>query len=753
MKRTLIAIATLLITAGLLTPAQPALAQPLTLAGSSLASSVSIFGPAGSVRVSTDPYRLEILDRSGQVRLAEVPNLPAAPTPYFGADPAPLGGNTGQAQPLVSPLVALVGTAPKLFYPALFWSGNLLTGVTTGIQYRATRVTALTRNTDGSATLAVASNSTFGLGFKVRIAPSAQAFAIKAEVTGPRLPGLSTLLTHSYDAPTDAAFHGFGGRHESTDLRGSVFHSWTEQENFGVGPLTDTVAAIPGSGGDKYMFPNGPTAAYYVQPQFISQKYGFLAAQYDLLRWRMAPDDTPQAWQVTSEAAHLDEVVIPADPATSIPALTALTGRHQVPPAWALQPQIDRLVYIQDNATTYLANVRADIERFRQGTAKPAVYRLEGWAILPLADLTAVLADLKNLGIRPLAYFRSFTSLDVAGTEASNHFSTALTHGYGARTALGTPYITGGTFGGPALVIDFTNAAARSWFAKRITDALDLGFDGFMADFGEQVQPDMHFANGELGTTMHNRYATLFQEVVDDTINKYRATHPGRTFFRYNRAGHLGSARYEVANFPGDESTDWGPASGLASLAPDMLNRAIGGAYGFSTDIGGYEDHLSGKTSAELLIRWAEWAVFSPIFRLHGSASEGSHMPWNYDAATLEKYEALASLRQQVAPLIRELWKKARATGMPITTPLWLAYPNDPQAAAQDQEWLLGPDLLVAPVVTQGSTTRTAYLPTGCWTYQPNGSSFTGARTVEVPAPLGTIPWFTRCGTDPLTRD
>ncbi|MFL6023950.1 MAG: TIM-barrel domain-containing protein [Marmoricola sp.] len=711
---------------------------------------VVVDGPAGSVRITADPYRLEILDPQGRVRLAEVANTPSPPTPYAGADPLPLGSDAVSAKPLVSPLVMLLGAAPKAFYPALFWSGNLLAGATVGMQYRATKVTGVTRASDGSTTLTVASNSPLGMGFSVQVTPTATSFDVRAAVTGNPLPGVAVLLTHSFASPAGDAFHGFGGRHESTDLRGTVFHSWTEQENFGVGPAADLIAALPGTGGDKYMFPNGPSGAYYVQPQFVSDDFGFQANQFDLLRWRMAPPDTPDAWQVTSAGPSLNEVVVPAGPRTSIPALTARSGRQQVPPSWALRPQLDRLVYTQDSAATYLANVDADLARFRAGTLVPSAYRVEGWGIIEPADLARVVGELKALGIHPLAYFRAFVSADVAGTEKPELFTTALTHGYGARTALGTPYITGGTFGGPAVVIDFTNPAARAWFVGRINTALDLGFDGFMADFGEQVQPDMHFANGELGTTMHNRYATLYQEVVDSTVKAYQQTHPGRSFFRYNRAGYLGSAAYEVANFPGDETTDFSRSSGLASLTPDMLNRAIGGAYGYSTDIGGYEDHLSGRTTAELLLRWAEWSVFSPTFRLHGSASSGTHMPWDYDATTLAKYEALAALRERVAPLVGRLWTAARATGMPITTPLWLAYPDDPTAAKQDQEWLLGKDLLVAPVVTQGAVERDAYLPAGCWKYQPTGLTYTGGRSVAVTAPLGTVPWFTRCGTSPL---
>jgi len=87
---------------------------------------------------------------------------------------------------------------------------------------------------------------------------------------------------------------------------------------------------------------------------------------------------------------------------------------------------------------------------------------------------------------------------------------------------------------------------------------------------------------------------------------------------------------------------------------------------------------------------------------------------------------------------------------MPIARPLWLAYPGDATAAKQDQQWLLGPDVLVAPVVTEGATSRPVYFPQGCWRSPDSGLEVTGPRTVTVPAPIDTLPYFFRCGTAPF---
>ena len=253
----------------------------------------------------------------------------------------------------------------------------------------------------------------------------------------------------------------------------------------------------------------------------------------------------------------------------------------------------------------------------------------------------------------------------------------------------------------PSTALDFTNPATVAYWNGIVAQMLGTGADGFMEDFGEQIMPDMYFHGGQTGVTMHNFYPVMYHQVTRAAVNAYLAAHPGRTFFSYARSGYTGSTGYEYANFPGDETTDFGPASGLSSLAPDMLNRSVGGAYAYTTDIGGYFNY-TGNTSKELLLRWAAWAALTPLFRLHNDGLTGTTMPWNIDADTVAKYTAFANLHNRFVPLIAQLWQEADATGLPIVRPLWLGDPGDAYGAKIGQEWLLGPDVLVAPVVTSG---------------------------------------------------
>ncbi len=181
-----------------------------------------------------------------------------------------------------------------------------------------------------------------------------------------------------------------------------------------------------------------------------------------------------------------------------------------------------------------------------------------------------------------------------------------------------------------------------------------------------------------------------------------------------------------------------------------MLNRGIGGAFGYSTDIGGYYDVTTPPTTKELFGRWAEWAALSPLFRLHGAILK-EHTPWSPEIRSVSLYRQLAELHLSAEPLILALWKQADETGVPIARPLYLEYPSDPQAALQNQEWMLGPDVLVAPVVKRRARSRAVYFPSGCWRSPETGQEVLGPQSVTVSATVRQLPFFFRCGTHPFT--
>ncbi|HEX8103753.1 MAG TPA: TIM-barrel domain-containing protein [Solirubrobacteraceae bacterium] len=701
---------------------------------------IVVEGDAGRVVVDRAPFSLRIEDRHGDTVLAEVPGGARAPLASAGFGPEPGGTRNAPPPALYAPLTFAVGAQVPVQDPGSAWEGNLLTGAQSTVQHAARDVVAA-RALDGDAAELELSTSDPTRRIVLRVSPDGPRFRIAARVTPED--GVAW-VADAFATAGDEAFHGFGGRHDHLDQRGHELFSWLDEENYSPGPFGPLFEAAPGTGGDRYLFPNGPSAAYYVQPLVVSSRpYGFLLAQSELSRLRMA-SDRPDAWQAAVAAPRIEYVVAPGAGARAIEALTALSGRHPEPPEWALRPQtsLNLTAATLTDPAAYEHQLDEQLAQIDRTGVRFSAFGIEGWFNLAPDRVRHYTAELRRRGIHPLLYFTPFLN---ATTDAA-----AIESGYSVRDVAGRPYYYTSPFGLLSLV-DFTNPAAVRWWQDRIARALDLGADGFMQDWGEQVLTGMRFHDGSTGAVMHNAYPIAYHRATREAVDRYeRAT--GRRILFFTRSGFTGtpgSARYEGANFPGDEHAEFSRGNGIGFLTTDMLSRGVGGAYGYSTDVGGYLDTY-GKVTKELWLRWVQWAVLSPVFRFHNSVGEGTRQPWSFDAETLAIYRRYEALRERAAPLIARLWREAAATGMPIARPLWLEDPGDPEGARQDQEWLLGHDVLVAPVVEKGAGERSVYFPRGCWQHGETGARYAGPGSARVRAPLASLPYFVRCGTDPF---
>ncbi len=702
----------------------PALAAGLAAALGALPSSaaaapLTLVTPGARAVVHPRPFRLTIAPARG----APVLRTTESPGDAGGVSYAGLGYSVGAEE-------------PELSVPRLGDSGPVLPGpLPLPERHAATRVTRAVR-TERGLTLTLATDDPAGRTISLRVAPGpAGTIRVRAAVRGP---GAVSAIALAFRSDRGEAFHGFGGRRESTNLRGRSFQSWVLD----------------------YRFPDASTGYYAPNPSFVSSHgYGLFLEGPRIARWRMG-SDLRSAWRVSVSGPRLALTVAPGGARHAIRALTSITGRHRLPPAWSLGPTLSRTFgVIGDGQGQYRSHVEDDLRHLLHTRLPVSAYAFEGWGGLPKPFVRRVVARLRARGIRSLLYLRSFVSNDIAGTEQPGSFARAVSRGYVARTATGAPYLLPSPFpGAQAAVVDFTNPAAREWWARRVAGLLDTGARGFMNDFGEQVLPDMHFHDGSTGATMHNRYPVLQARTTRRAVDRWSRGHRAARVFFFQRAGFAGrpgSAAYENAQFPGDETVDWQPATGLPSIVPDMLNRAVGGAPGFTTDIGGYaqftpEQPVMPATSPELFTRWAQASALTPFFRVHNSGLSGVRMPWSYGPATRRAWAAMARLHRLAEPLILRLWRSFRRTGIPMTRPLWLTDPVGGRGPRGDDEWMLGPNVLAAPVLRQGARARPVRLPPGCWRREGTGRALRGARTLRVPAPPAALPWFSRCGTRDL---
>ena len=149
----------------------------------------------------------------------------------------------------------------------------------------------------------------------------------------------------------------------------------------------------------------------------------------------------------------------------------------------------------------------------------------------------------------------------------------------------------------------------------------------------------------------------------------------------------------------------------LRMAVPQLCNLGMSGIAFAGTDVGGF----GADCTPELMCRWVQVGAFSPLFRNHSSMGSTFQEPWQFDEETIRIYRKFVELRYQLLPYLYDLFRECELTGLPIMRPLVLHYENDPEVWNLNGEFLVGENLLVAPVLEQGETKKIVYLPEGTW--------------------------------------
>jgi len=228
------------------------------------------------------------------------------------------------------------------------------------------------------------------------------------------------------------------------------------------------------------------------------------------------------------------------------------------------------------------------------------------------------------------------------------------------------------------------------------------------------------------------------------------------------RCAWAGSARYGALVWSGDIHSDFAT---LRAQVCAGLNMGIAGIPWWTTDIGGFAGgDISTDYFRELIVRWFQWGLFCPVMRLHGDRmngnkvfrangeaclpSGGDNEIWKFGDKAYDIIKNLISFREMMRPYTRKLMEEASESGAPVMRTMFYEFPEQEICWELKDQYMFGSDVLVAPVLTEGMTERSVYLPTGAvWTDIRTGETFEGGQTVVSPAPIESIPVFLKNNT------
>jgi alpha-D-xyloside xylohydrolase len=392
---------------------------------------------------------------------------------------------------------------------------------------------------------------------------------------------------------------------------------------------------------------------------------------------------------------------------------TALTGRPALPPAWSFG------LWLTTSFTT--SYDEETVNSFIQGMADRdiplSVFHFDcfwmreyqwcdfTWDPQVFPDPAAMLSRLHERGLHVSLWINPYIA------QKSPLFAEAASAGYLVKRPNGDIWQWDLWQPGMALV-DFTNPDARTWYADKLRPLLATGADCFKTDFGERIPTDVVWHDGADPERMRNYYTQLYNETVFQLLREERGEGEAVVFARSATAGGQ--------QFP----VHWGGDcdATFASMAESLRGGLSLGTSGFgfwSHDIGGFE----GTPTEALFKRWVVFGLLSSHSRLHGSTSY--RVPWQFGEEAVAVTRDFARLKNRLMPYLYEAAVEASLTGVPVMRPMVLEFPDDPGCAHLDRQYMLGPDLLVAPVLDEAGEVE-YYVPSGTWTHLLSGETVTG---------------------------
>ncbi|SEG69974.1 alpha-D-xyloside xylohydrolase [Actinacidiphila yanglinensis] len=412
---------------------------------------------------------------------------------------------------------------------------------------------------------------------------------------------------------------------------------------------------------------------------------------------------------------------------------TALTGRPALPPAWSFGLWLSTSFttsYDEETVTGFVAGMAErelplSVFHFDCFWMREFNWCDFAWDPRVFPDPAGMLRRLADRGLKVSVWINPYIA------QRSPLFAEGKAAGYLLKRPDGGVWQWDLWQPGMALV-DFTNPEAGAWYAAKLEALLAMGVDCFKTDFGERVPTDVVYFDGSDPERMHNYYTHLYNRTVFEVLRKHRGEGDAVLFARSATAG---GQQFPV-HWGGDCESTW---ESMAESLRGGLSLGLSGFGYWSHDIGGFE----GLPDAGLFKRWIAFGMLSSHSRLHGSSSY--RVPWLFDEEAVDVLRAFTRLKLALMPYLYQAAHQAHAEGLPLMRAMVLEFPDDPACAHLERQYMLGGDLLVAPVFTpEGEVAY--YVPEGTWTHFTTGEQVTGPRWVRERHGYLSLPLLARPG-------
>ncbi|WP_020617466.1 glycoside hydrolase family 31 protein [Paenibacillus daejeonensis] len=454
----------------------------------------------------------------------------------------------------------------------------------------------------------------------------------------------------------------------------------------------------------------------------------------------------PDAYTFQVNAGTIDYYFIPGPGLPDVlRKYSGLTGTMDIPPAWAIGYHQSRYSYMNEEEVMSIARTfkekRIPCDVIYLDIHYMDEYRVFTFDPVRFPNPRRMIEQLQEMGIRIVPIVDPGVKKD----PEYGPYQDGVQHDYFCKKLEGDLFI-GDVWPGASAFPDYTEEKVRDWWGEQHRYYTESGIQGIWNDMNEPAvfnttkTMDLDVVHGNDGTPkshreLHNLYGMLMSMATQQGLRKQLG---GERPFVLTRAGYAGIQKY-AATWTGDNRSFW---EHLAMSIPMVLNLGLSGQPFAGPDIGGFAHH----TSPELLARWTQAGAFFPYCRNHSVLESIRQEPWAFGEQIEDICRTYIRLRYRFMPYLYTQFHQAHTTGMPVMRPLVLEYPDDRKVYEMCDQFLVGSDLLFAPILRPHTESRSVYLPAGEWIDYWTGERYSGGQHILAYAPIERMPMYLKAG-------